>query len=114
MAKFKPRHEYRPGAAATIQAPQTDQPTAEQQTALEDDLLQWAIRTFFETLFKKATDTITDAQVVEAFKVVVEQVVRLNADERTELIRDMDFFVGRIKANIEPVLCLWYRAVDQK
>lgn len=107
MAKFKPRHSYKePDTTTGSQA--SDPP------AHEDELLQWAIRTFFDTLFKRSTDSITEEQALDSFKLVASSVAALSADDRTELVRDMDFFVGRIKSHIEPVLDIWYRALNSK
>lgn len=114
MAKFKPRHSYKQAEDGPVASQGTGPSAGAASVPFDDELLQWAIRTFFDTLFKRSTDSITDAQAVAAFQLVVTSVSHLSADDRTELIRDMDFFVGRIKSHIEPVLTLWYSALNAK
>ncbi len=104
QSSFKRRDQY---PVTTVQEPEVQETPSESSSV---DLIERSINQFFEQLFAVSMDDATLAQARESFRPVVAEIKQLDADGREVTIRALDFFVGRVKQSIEPVLVEWYLA----
>lgn len=96
------RKDQQPGTAAD--APATNPAVA------DEDILHWSVRTFFDQLFKVSVDDVSIEQARSNFALVASHIKALSQEDRAEVLKQTDFFVGRVRANLEPVLVEWYKA----
>lgn len=91
-----------------LPAQQDAQPT--NPAVADEDILHWAIRTFFDQLFKVSVDDVSLSQVNANFATVASHIKSLHPDDRADLLKQTDLFVGRVRQHLEPVLLEWYKA----
>jgi hypothetical protein len=104
QSSFKRRDQY---PVQSAQEEQEEQVLAQQDEP--EDLVEKSITQFFDQLFAVSLDNATLEQAREAFQPTVAEIKKLDVDAQQATIRALDFFVGRVKQSIEPVLIEWYR-----
>ena len=101
QTRFKRKEEYR--------APEGSESESKVE-AVQEDVLDWTVRSFFRSLLQLSSDELTMEQVRENFKLVVEQVKQCPVDEQEFILKQVDMYVGRVRINLEGVLREWYAA----
>lgn len=125
---FRRRTDYTPAVVAPPTPPSSASPSQaatsgpvpapDASTGLpgpieDQSITEWAIRTFFDQLFKVAIDEVPLEQALANFRVVSEEINSLDPDDRQQVIHQVDTFVGRVRQELEPVLTQWYRSFRQ-
>lgn len=78
------------------------------------EMTEKGITLLFQHLFMVSLDEVQLDSLPEAFKEYATAVKSMDADDKVEVIRSIDFFVGRVRQGIEPVLFAWYTALKSK
>lgn len=115
ITTFKRREDYNQMKARgvlpseVVVAPQSPRSTESQEAIIEK-----GITLLFQQLFMVSLDEVSLEDLPQAFREYASQVKALPAEDKVAVVRAIDFFVGRVRQGIEPVLLEWYRELKTK
>lgn len=115
MAKpvFRRKDEYRKMQSQGLLPP--DEKAVQKQndsgSIAPEAFIEEGVNLLFQSLFGVSLDEAPIDSLPRIFEDFATRVKALPQDDKEQVLRGIDFFVGRVKHGIEPVLREWYVAV---
>ena len=76
-------------------------------TSDAEPLLANACRSFVASLVSVSTGQHSILHVRAVFDTVAKDIAVLDGDDRDELLKEVDTFIGRVRSHVEPLLSEW-------